>query len=117
MFSRKALKKMFEIFSGSIGGNGRKTIIGPNTSFGGRMVSNEPVHVWGKFEGVIYVEAPIVIETTGCVLGLLRSKTAVVAGILQGNAEIKGKLRLRRTAQVNCEIRADSFDIEPVAEQ
>lgn len=88
-----------------------ETIIGQDTQFKGSISAKGSVRIDGLLEGELLTEAVAVIGQTGKVTAKITAANATVAGLVQGNVEVSGRLELLPTAKVYGDIRAGALMI------
>lgn len=88
-----------------------ETIIGKDTQFKGSISAKGSVRIDGLLEGELLTEAVAVIGQTGKVTASITAANATVAGLVQGNVEVSGRLELLPTAKVYGDIKAGALMI------
>lgn len=88
-----------------------ETIIGHETHFKGIISAKGSVRVDGTLEGEIETAASIVIGQGGKVLAKIAAANAAIAGYVQGNVDVSGRLELLPTARLYGDIKVGTLII------
>jgi len=88
-----------------------ETVIGPNAKFKGSLSSSAVLRIDGEFEGDITSSSEVVVGETGRVKAQISARTAVIAGVVNGNMNVAEKLEVLSTARVNGDMLAGSLVI------
>lgn len=86
-----------------------ETIIGHDTEFNGTLSAKGSVRVDGQLEGQVTTMATLVIGQTGKVIAKIAAADATVAGLVQGDVEVTGRLELLPTAKLYGDITAGTL--------
>ncbi|HHV71839.1 MAG TPA: polymer-forming cytoskeletal protein [Clostridia bacterium] len=87
------------------------TIIGKETVFIGKVVVNGTLRIEGKIEGEINGKGDVIIGETGRVKGNIKARHLLLAGEVEGNLDLSGKLELTSNAKLYGDIRVESLVI------
>ncbi|MFD0588957.1 polymer-forming cytoskeletal protein [Paenibacillus sp. GCM10027627] len=88
------------------------TLIGEGTVFEGKIKSEAGIRVEGTIIGDIVSSGDVIIGESGSAKSNVTARDLVLAGQLNGNAEIRGKLTICATGVLNGNISAQSLIIE-----
>jgi cytoskeletal protein CcmA (bactofilin family) len=88
------------------------TIIGKGTEGTGRLAGKGSIRIDGKYEGEIDTEGDVIIGESGCVIANVKASTLSIAGALQGNVSISGKLEILPTGKLIGDAKIGSLVIE-----
>ncbi|GKU76323.1 polymer-forming cytoskeletal protein [Paenibacillus sp. L3-i20] len=97
---------------GKINPDSTDTLIGEGTIFEGNIKSEASIRIEGTIIGDIISDGDIIIGENGSVTSNVSSRDLVLAGKLNGHAEVKGKLTICSTGTLNGNIIAQSLIIE-----
>ena len=87
-----------------------ETVIGPNTNFKGRLISDGSVRIDGVCEeGVIETVGNIVVGLEGKVAADLVAENVSVSGVVTGNIRATGRLEILSTGKVWGDVDVGSF--------
>src|SRR5690554_4924112 len=70
------------------------TIIGKTTELTGTIKTSGSVRIDGKFKGEIFTTADVVIGDQGEVTAEIHAVNLTIAGKVEGNVEVKGRLEI-----------------------
>ncbi|MDD4694577.1 MAG: polymer-forming cytoskeletal protein, partial [Firmicutes bacterium] len=76
------------------------TIIGKNTDLSGTIKTTGAVRIDGNFEGNINTTSDVVIGEDGSVAADIQAVNITIAGKVEGNVEVKGRLELVPTGSL-----------------
>ncbi|MDD4599729.1 hypothetical protein SDC9_04234 [bioreactor metagenome] len=88
-----------------------ETIIGQDTQFKGSLSAKGSVRVDGVLEGELVTAATAVIGQTGKATAQITAVNATIAGIVEGNVAVSGRLELLATAKLYGDIKAQALII------
>jgi cytoskeletal protein CcmA (bactofilin family) len=88
-----------------------ETILGPQTRFEGKLVSEGSVRVHGAFIGDITARGAVVIGETATVEGDLAGETVTVGGVLRGDI-VARKAAVLRTGRAWGDLRVETLSTE-----
>ncbi len=71
-----------------------KSIIGKTLLLKGKVSSDEDVHIEGKIEGQLSVEAKVVVGRTGVVDADIEAREVVIEGTVNGNVKGHNKVEI-----------------------
>jgi cytoskeletal protein CcmA (bactofilin family) len=89
--------------------DGQTTVIGPNATWKGEIVSEGSMHILGKFEGDIKVRDDLFILGDANVDGTIAAGTVVVAGRYNGALNCHQRLEVLPTGRVRGEVFAPTL--------
>ena len=89
-----------------------ETIIGSNTSIRGSLSGNEPLRVFGIFEGTIKLEETLIIEESGVIRADSVVDNAEISGVVIGNIEAGTKVTLKASGRMVGNILAPQVIVE-----
>jgi cytoskeletal protein CcmA (bactofilin family) len=89
--------------------DGQATVIGPNATWKGEIVSEGSMHILGKFEGDIKVRDDLYILGDANVDGTIAAGTVVVAGRYNGALNCNERLEVLPTGRVRGEVFAPTL--------
>lgn len=78
----------------------------------GRVRGTDAVCVKGTVEGEISLEAPLAIDPTGVVVADVSATSLTVAGRLEGNVQVSGRVTLQAGCRVVGNLRVGTLAIE-----
>ena len=87
------------------------TVIGQSIKIEGDLVSNGSIVVEGEVVGSLKTEQTLKIGEKAKVVANIKANDAFISGKVQGNVDIKGKLELSASAEVNGDIKASILTI------
>lgn len=87
-------------------------VLGPGTSFEGKLVFEGEVHIGGRFIGEIWSEDRLELDATAEVQAEIHAGTIVVYGNVLGNLHATQLIELKANAHVVGNIEAPSLVIE-----
>lgn len=87
------------------------TIVGKETTFVGKLISNGTLRIEGRLEGEIEGKGDVIIGETGLVQANIKARHLTLAGEVKGNLDLTGKLELTPTARLYGDIRVESLII------
>ena len=76
------------------------TIIGKTTELTGTIKTSGSVRIDGKFKGEIFTTADVVIGDQGEVTAEIHAVNLTIAGKVEGNVEVKGRLEIVPTGRL-----------------
>ena len=88
-----------------------ETIIGSDTQFKGSLSAKGSIRVDGTLEGDLVTAATAVIGQTGKATAQITAVNATIAGIVEGNVAVSGRLELLPTAKLYGDIKAAALII------
>ena len=94
------------------GKNQIQTIIGKATTFRGTIDSTENIQIDGKQEGEIITKGNLIISETGEVEGKTQAGNLLLAGVLQGETKVSGKMEILATGKFQGEAEMAIFIVE-----
>lgn len=86
-----------------------ETIIGQNTTIKGSLSSSGSLRIDGQFEGDINSSGELIVGETGRLKAQVIARSAIVAGIINGNMEVGEKLELLSSAKVIGDLKVGSL--------
>lgn len=92
-----------------------ETIVGASVKLKGNLKSEGDVTINGSVSGEISTKGKVSIGAGADVRANIKSKTAVVSGIVQGNIVVEGQLSITETGKVYGDIQASVLSISPGA--
>lgn len=87
-------------------------MIGPSVTINGRIAFQREIHIDGVFEGELEGNGRVVIGPEGFVKADLNLQEAEIAGKVEGNITVKGRLILRDRAEVRGNITASCISVD-----
>ena len=87
------------------------TIIGAGTVIKGMIMSQGTVRIDGQHEGELTTAGDLVVGESGKLETQIKARSALVAGIINGNIEVTDKLELLSTAKIYGDIKAAKLTI------
>lgn len=97
---------------GKINPDSTDTLIGEGTTFEGKIKSEAGIRVEGTIIGDITSSGDVIVGENGCANSNISARDLVLAGQLNGNADIRGKLTISSTGVLNGNLSAASLIIE-----
>ncbi len=91
------------------------TIIGSTIKIEGDLVSNGNIVVEGEVSGSLKTEKSLRVGPDAKVKADVKASEALIAGTVEGNLVIDGKIQLTETAVVSGDIKAKVLSIDPGA--
>ncbi|MBP2651250.1 MAG: hypothetical protein H6Q74_2075 [Firmicutes bacterium] len=88
-----------------------ETVIGKDTKFVGNIEANGTIRVDGLVEGEIVTKGELIVGESGKVKAKVKAKGAIIAGTINGNAEIINKLELASTGKIYGDIKTTTLII------
>lgn len=88
------------------------TIIGKDTRIIGEIYTNGSIRIDGEVEGKIESKGFLTIGPTAKIKADIKSKEAVIAGIIKGNIIIENGLIFQKSAKISGDIVAKILNIE-----
>ncbi len=88
---------------------GFDTLIGTNTTFVGNIESSGSIRIDGRLNGDLKVEGDIFIGSNAEITGNIYANNVQLAGMVEGNIESVGILRILSTAKLFGDINVHSF--------
>ncbi|MBN2364046.1 polymer-forming cytoskeletal protein [candidate division WOR-3 bacterium] len=89
-----------------------ESIVGQTTFFEGTVSSENSIRVDGKIEGTVNGHQDVIIGETGYVKGTVKGENLIIAGTLEGGADINGTLFIKKTATILGDVTVGMIDIE-----
>ncbi|MBN1150490.1 polymer-forming cytoskeletal protein [candidate division WOR-3 bacterium] len=89
-----------------------ETVIGQTSFLEGTVSSENSLRIDGKIEGKINGNQDIIIGESGYVKGTIKGENLIIAGILEGTADINGTLSIKKSATILGDIVVGAIDIE-----
>jgi cytoskeletal protein CcmA (bactofilin family) len=90
----------------------KETVLGAGTSFKGRMVFHSALVIKGRFDGEIEADGDIVVEENAVVRAKIEAASIEILGLVQGDADVTGKVEIGVTGSLVGDIKASSLRIE-----
>lgn len=102
-----------KVFSNKMtdGGDSIETIFGPKTQFTGMVRSEGMIRIDGHIEGNIVADKGVIVGSEGCLIAHVKSRTATIAGSVQGNLDVLEKVELLSTGKIIGDIRCGSLSV------
>ena len=88
------------------------TVIGKDTKVIGEVYSNGSIRIDGDVEGKIESKGFLAVGPTAKINADVKSKEAVVAGIINGNIVVENSLVLQKSAQIKGDVLSKELNIE-----
>lgn len=88
-----------------------ETVVGRDTTFKGTIAAKGSVRVDGTLEGELETAAAAVIGQTGKAVAQITAANATIAGLVQGNVVVSGRLELLPTAKLYGDIKVGTLII------
>ncbi|ADL08976.1 bactofilin family protein [Thermosediminibacter oceani] len=88
------------------------TLLGKGTEFKGTIKASGVLRIEGRIEGEIESSGDIIIAEGGVVNAQIKARNAIVAGELNGNMLLTGKLEIKSSGKVLGDLKVDSITIE-----
>ncbi len=88
------------------------TILGPGSSFDGKLTFEGAVRIDGRFSGEIDTDGTLVIGSSADVEARIRAAKVVVEGRVRGDIAAAHELEIRASAHVHGNVRAPSLAVE-----
>ncbi|MEW6622382.1 MAG: polymer-forming cytoskeletal protein [Bacillota bacterium] len=88
------------------------TIIGKGTAFHGNIKAEGTLRVDGKIEGEIESQGDILIGESGVVIGGIKARNILVAGIIKGDVVISGRIEIASSGKLEGDINTSSLIID-----
>lgn len=107
MFSGMKKKSSSASSSGEV-----ETIIGSNFCFKGAITGKGNIRVDGMVEGEIAIDGDVIVGEKGCVTAGIGAKNVLIAGTVNGNMAMSGKLEILRTGKLYGDVRAVLLSID-----
>lgn len=85
------------------------SLIGANAVFNGSIESEGTIRVDGKITGDLKINGDVIIGTNAVVKGDVYAKNVHISGMVEGNVDSEGILRLFSTAKLYGDIQVHSF--------
>jgi cytoskeletal protein CcmA (bactofilin family) len=98
--------------SGKINPDSTDTLVGEGTTFEGKIKSEAGIRVEGTVIGDIVSNGDVIIGEKGCANSNISARDLVLAGELNGDANVRGKLTICSTGVMNGNLTAASLIIE-----
>ena len=89
-----------------------ETLIGKNTQFKGDIFGGGTVRVDGALEGRISTKGDVVVGGSGKVKADIEAKNILIAGLVEGNVNVTGKMEITNTAKISGDLRVGVLSIE-----
>ncbi|MBC7263691.1 MAG: polymer-forming cytoskeletal protein [Chloroflexi bacterium] len=89
-----------------------ENVLGPNSTFNGRLKAKGNVRVDGFFEGAIETDGNVIIGETAKVLADISAHGVQVWGAVKGNIDAVGRLEIMSTGRVWGDIKVTSLLID-----
>jgi len=89
-----------------------ETVIAENVSIKGTLSFQRLIRIDGAFEGELESQGKIIIGPTGFVKAKIELEEAVIAGKVEGDITVKGRLVLRGRAEVRGNITAPLLSVD-----
>ena len=93
-------------------GGAEDTVIGSTIKIEGDLVSNGGIVVEGEVSGSVKTEAGVRVGEKAKIVADVKAKEAIISGRVQGNIEVKERLILTSSAEVNGDIQASSLEVQ-----
>ncbi|MBN1620123.1 polymer-forming cytoskeletal protein [candidate division WOR-3 bacterium] len=89
-----------------------ESIIGQTTFLEGTVTSENSMRIDGKIEGTINGHQDIIVGESGYIKGIVKGENLIIAGTLEGQADIAGTLFIKKTATILGDVSVGKIDIE-----
>lgn len=90
-----------------------ETLIGSECNFEGRLESQGAIRIEGRFEGEIKTESDVIVGEKGRTQANIEAANLFLAGQLQGNVVVSGRLEIASTGRLEGDVWAQVISIEP----
>jgi cytoskeletal protein CcmA (bactofilin family) len=88
------------------------TIIGPGTRVEGTLEAKGIIRVDGVVQGKMITPSEIIIGEEGKVEADVEAGNLVIAGVMTGNAEVRGRLEIKQGGTLRGDLHADKVIME-----
>ncbi|SHM17975.1 protein CcmA, bactofilin family [Caldanaerovirga acetigignens] len=88
------------------------TLIGKGTEIKGTVKATGVLRIEGKVEGELESTGDIIVAETGVVNAQLKARNAVIAGEVNGNIFLSGKLEIKSSGKVLGDLRVEGIIVE-----
>ncbi|TYP57420.1 bactofilin family protein [Thermosediminibacter litoriperuensis] len=88
------------------------TLLGKGTEFKGTVKASGVLRVEGRIEGEIESSGDIIIAEGGVVNAQIKARNAIVAGEINGNMILIGKLEIKSSGKVLGDLKVEGITIE-----
>lgn len=88
------------------------SILGSGMKVVGDCFSDEAIRVEGRIEGSVKAGKSVIVGQSGCVIGDVTTKDAIVGGTVQGTIEAASRVELLGTCQVEGDIRSRRIKLD-----
>ncbi|AAF39387.1 polymer-forming cytoskeletal family protein [Chlamydia muridarum str. Nigg] len=89
-----------------------ETTLGEGVSFKGELTFERLLRIDGNFEGILVSKGKIIVGPRGYVKANIDLEEAVIAGVVEGNITVTGKVSLQGNAMVTGDIQAGSLCVD-----
>ena len=87
------------------------TIIGQGTEFKGTIKAAGTVRVDGAVEGEVTVNGDLIVSESGCLKANIRARHATIAGEIEGDTDLSGRLEITPTGKIFGQITVASLTV------
>ncbi|KXG76392.1 hypothetical protein AN618_16320 [Fervidicola ferrireducens] len=88
------------------------TLIGKGTEIKGTIRATGVLRIEGRIEGELESTGDIIIAETGVVNAQLKARNAVIAGEVNGNVFLSGKLEIKSSGRVLGDLKVEGLTVE-----
>jgi cytoskeletal protein CcmA (bactofilin family) len=88
------------------------TLIGKGTEIKGTVKATGVLRIEGRVEGELESTGDIIVTETGVVNAQLKARNAVIAGEVNGNIFLSGKLEIKSSGKVLGDLRVEGMIVE-----
>ena len=88
------------------------TIIGPGTRLEGTLTAKSSIRVDGEIQGKVITPGEVYIGEEGRVEADVEAGSLIVAGLLAGSTEVKGRFEIKQGGTLRGDLRADKVVME-----
>lgn len=89
-----------------------ETTLGEGVSFKGELTFERLLRIDGTFEGILVSKGKIIVGPQGYVKANIELEEAVIAGVVEGNITVTGRVSLQGRAMVTGDIQAGSLCVD-----
>lgn len=87
------------------------TIVGKDTEIKGTIIANSGLRIDGKMEGEIHNKGDVVVGKGARVRASIKARHLTLAGDVEGNVDLSGKLEIESTGRLKGDIKVASLII------
>ncbi|MDN5331440.1 MAG: hypothetical protein PWP45_665 [Tepidanaerobacteraceae bacterium] len=88
------------------------TLIGKGTEIKGTMKASGILRIEGRIEGELESTGDVIIAETGVVNAQVKARNAVIAGEVNGNIFLSGKLEIKSSGRVLGDLKVEGIIVE-----